>query len=116
MSFLLVLLVCVLTCCGQLCQKQAVERWREAMRPRPVRLKRALGWLLAGVAAMGLALLLWLWVLRILPLSIAYPMLSLNFVLTALAARWFFHETIGRRHWLGIGCIMLGVALLGTGL
>ena len=114
MSFLLLLVVCALTCCGQLCQKQAVECWRRSPPP-PTRWKKALAWLATGVAAMGLGLLVWLWVLRLLPLSVAYPMLSLNFVLMALAARWFFHERIDRGHMLGIASIMLGVALLGTG-
>ncbi|MCL2831015.1 MAG: 4-amino-4-deoxy-L-arabinose-phosphoundecaprenol flippase subunit ArnE [Betaproteobacteria bacterium] len=114
MSFLLVLLVCALTCCGQLCQKQAVECWRRL--PPPARRKKALAWLLAGIAAMGLGLLFWLWVLRLLPLSIAYPMLSLNFVLMALAARWFFDERTSRSHWLGIVSIMFGIVLLGAGL
>ena len=45
--------------------------------------------------------------------GIAYPMLSLNFVLITLVARFVFHETIDRRHWLGVALVIGGVALLG---
>ncbi|MCL2298228.1 MAG: 4-amino-4-deoxy-L-arabinose-phosphoundecaprenol flippase subunit ArnE [Proteobacteria bacterium] len=114
MSLLLVLLVCVLTCCGQLCQKQAVECWKSATLP--TRKRKTFGWLALAVAALGLGLLLWLWALQLLPLSVAYPMLSLNFVLMALAAHCFFHETLSRRHMVGIACIVLGVVLLGISL
>ncbi|MDR2709750.1 MAG: EamA family transporter [Burkholderiales bacterium] len=115
MSFLLVLLVCVLTCCGQLCQKQAVECWKSAT-PAVTRKKKTLAWLTLAVATLGIALLLWLWALQLLPVGVAYPMLSFNFVLMALAARYFFHETLSCRHLAGIACIVLGVALLGISL
>ncbi|MDR0250958.1 MAG: EamA family transporter [Burkholderiales bacterium] len=113
MSFLLVLLVCVLTCCGQLCQKQAVECWKSAALTTR---RKTFGWLMLAVGALGLALLLWLWVLQLLPVGLAYPMLSFNFVLMALATHCFFHETLSRRHVAGIACIVLGVILLGISL
>ena len=48
------------------------------------------------------------------PVGLAYPMLSLNFVFVTLAARWLFHETVDARHWAGVALIMAGVALLGA--
>ncbi|MFT8090614.1 EamA family transporter, partial [Salmonella enterica subsp. enterica serovar Enteritidis] len=50
--------------------------------------------------------------LQHMPLSVAYPMLSFNFVLVTLASRFFFGETVGARHWLGIAAIMLGILLM----
>ena len=58
-------------------------------------------------------MLLWLIVLQHLEVSVAYPMLSLNFVLITLAARFIFRENIDRRHWAGVSLIMLGVLCLG---
>jgi len=107
--------VCVLTCCGQLCQKQAVECWK-APTPLATRRKKAFSWLVLAVATLGLGLLLWLWALQLLPLGVAYPMLSFNFVLMALVAHFFFREPLPRRHMVGIACIVLGVALLGVSL
>ena len=43
----------------------------------------------------------------------AYPMLSLNFVLITLVARYLFKEHIDLRHWCGVGLVIAGVALLG---
>jgi undecaprenyl phosphate-alpha-L-ara4N flippase subunit ArnE len=115
MSLLLVLLVCVLTCCGQLCQKQAVECWKSDT-PLIVKRKKAFGWLVLAVGALGLGLLFWVWALHLLPLGVAYPMLSFNFVLMALVAQCFFHEILSRRHVVGIACIVFGVLLLGVSL
>ncbi len=104
-DYLLVLVVSVLTCAGQLCQKQAAQIGKGNVG-------RVLRWLALAVCLLGLAMLLWLRVLQQLPLSIAYPMLSLNFVLITLSARWIFKEQIDRRHWVGVGFIMLGIALM----
>lgn len=119
MNILLLLLVCTLTCAGQLCQKQLAEEWRDAaspMRPGPRHKGRGMLWLVLSILFLGLGLLLWLAVLRVMPVSVAYPLLSLNFVLVALAARFFFHEHISRRQWLGIAWIILGIFLLSANL
>jgi len=111
-GYLMIVLVSMLTCAGQLCQKQAATRWGAA-QPTAVRRIGALRWLLAAVVMMGLGLVLWLNVLQTLPLSLAYPMLSLNFVLVTLASHWFFGERITLRHWCGVLSIMLGILLMG---
>jgi len=58
-------------------------------------------------------MLAWLEVLRRLPVSLAYPMLSLNFVLVTLAARFIFGESVSSRHWSGVAAIMAGIFLMG---
>lgn len=103
--------VCLLTCLGQIAQKRAVESWRgQALRWR-VALRTP--WLLLAVTCLGGSLLLWLLLLQRLDVGLAYPMLSLNFVLVTLVASVLFHEPIDRRHWCGVALIVAGVALLG---
>ncbi|MDF3937092.1 4-amino-4-deoxy-L-arabinose-phosphoundecaprenol flippase subunit ArnE [Pseudomonas citronellolis] len=112
MTALLLAAVCLLTCLGQIAQKLAVAGWEA--RPQTRALGKLLSpWLLLAMACMGFGLLLWLLVLQRLPVGIAYPMLSLNFVLVTLAARQLFDEPVDARHWLGIALIGAGVALLG---
>lgn len=113
MSYLLLLLVSLFTCGGQLCQKQAVECWR--ILPPPTRRAPALRWLLAACFALGVAMLLWLVVLQRLPLGVAYPMLSVNFVLVTLSAHFWFGERAGLRHWCGVVLIMVGIYLMSQG-
>lgn len=111
MSLLLLLAACLLTCLGQIAQKYAVESWRE--QPSGWAGKLRSPWLWLALASLGLGLLVWLLVLQRLEVGIAYPMLSLNFVLITLVARFVFHETIDRRHWLGVALVIGGVVLLG---
>ena len=111
MTALLLAAVCLLTCLGQVAQKLAVESWRGRDDSLAVKLRSP--WLLLAVACLGGGLLLWLCVLRRLDVGIAYPMLSLNFVLVTLLANRLFGERIDARHWLGVALIGGGVALLG---
>ena len=121
-GYLLLGLVCLLTCAGQLCQKRAADVWMRlgprddsaAAVPRRTRLVAAARWLFLACLLLGLGLLAWLGVLRRLPVSLAYPMLSLNFVLIVLAARFIFNEQTPRRHWYGVAAIAFGVLLLGA--
>jgi len=110
MSLLLLLVACLLTCLGQIAQKFAVESWRG--QPSGVLAKLLSPWLWLALASLGLGLLVWLLVLQRVEVGIAYPMLSLNFVLITLIARFVFHETIDRRHWLGVALVLAGVLLL----
>ncbi len=80
-QLLLLLLVSVLTCMGQVAQKQAVVNWQSEKTNKTA---SALRWLVLAVFMLGLGMLFWLKLLETMPLSIAYPMLSINFVLITL--------------------------------
>ena len=110
-TLLLLLAACLLTCMGQIAQKYAVEGWRG--QPAGWALKLRSPWLWSALLCLGLGLLVWLLVLQRLEVGIAYPMLSLNFVLITLVARYLFKEHIDLRHWCGVGLVIAGVALLG---
>jgi undecaprenyl phosphate-alpha-L-ara4N flippase subunit ArnE len=45
-------------------------------------------------------------------LSVAYPLLSVAYLFVAVASILFLKETIGWQHWLGIGLICVGIALV----
>jgi undecaprenyl phosphate-alpha-L-ara4N flippase subunit ArnE len=73
-------------------------------------------WIGLALLALGTGMLVWLVVLQRLPVGIAYPMLSLNFVWVTLAAKVFWHEKVAMNHWLGVGFIIVGIVLLGGSL
>ncbi|MFG6655785.1 4-amino-4-deoxy-L-arabinose-phosphoundecaprenol flippase subunit ArnE [Scandinavium sp. M-37] len=102
------LLASLLSCVGMLCQKQATRPAKSGRRGPHLVL-----WLGLALLALGFGMALWLVVLQRLPVGIAYPMLSLNFVWVTLAARFIWHEPVSQRHWLGVGLIILGIVILG---
>ncbi|GAB5342886.1 4-amino-4-deoxy-L-arabinose-phosphoundecaprenol flippase subunit ArnE [Pseudomonas fluorescens] len=110
-TLLLLLSACLLTCMGQVSQKFAVESWRG--QPHGWAPKLRSPWLWSALVCLGLGLMVWLLVLQRLEVGIAYPMLSLNFVLVTLMAHFVFHEHIDGRHWLGVALVIGGVVLLG---
>lgn len=67
---------------------------------------------LAGFACYGVSVLIWILALSRAPVSVAYPMLSIGYVVNALAAWALFGEALTGGRWLGIGFILIGVALL----
>ncbi|HGK7504266.1 4-amino-4-deoxy-L-arabinose-phosphoundecaprenol flippase subunit ArnE [Kluyvera cryocrescens] len=103
------LLASLLSCAGQLCQKQATRPAPQGKRGRHL-----LTWLGLALALLGLGMLLWLLVLQQIPVSVAYPMLSLNFVWVTLAARIIWREPVSRRHWAGVALIIIGIMLVGS--
>ena len=67
---------------------------------------------LGGFACYGVSVLVWILALSRVPVSIAYPMLSIGYVVNALAASYLFGEALTSGRWLGISCIIVGVVLL----
>lgn len=67
-----------------------------------------------GLFLYGVALLIWLNVLHRLPLSRAYPMQAMAYVLGVAASRVILHETIPFTRWVGVAVILLGVTLVGV--
>jgi multidrug transporter EmrE-like cation transporter len=70
---------------------------------------------LAGLAAWAASTICWLYVLRVAPLSRAYLLGSLTYVLIPLASLYVFGEQIRRLHALGMVLILTGVACLLVG-
>jgi undecaprenyl phosphate-alpha-L-ara4N flippase subunit ArnE len=57
--------------------------------------------------------ILWLVVLRSVPLSQAFPILGAQFALIPVAARMFLGEEVATVQWIGIAVIAAGVGLVG---
>ena len=79
----------------------------------PVGMKLALEpHILGGMACYGVSVVVWILGLSRVPVSIAYPMLSIGYVLNALAAWYLFGESLPAQKLVGIGFIILGVILV----
>ena len=52
--------------------------------------------------------MLWFYILKHFPFSMAYPMVSLSYVFGMIAAIVFFHEDVNLMKWIGVVLIMLG--------
>ncbi|MBL8309981.1 MAG: EamA family transporter [Burkholderiales bacterium] len=69
-------------------------------------------WFWAGFACYGISLFTWIATLSRAPVSVAYPLLSIGYVVNALIAYWLFGESLTVQKIVGIGFIILGVVLL----
>ena len=68
--------------------------------------------ILAGLACYGISLIVWIIGLSRTDVTIAYPMLSLGYVVSAVGAWMFLGEIISAQRLVAIAVIMVGVALL----
>jgi len=65
-----------------------------------------------GLMCYGLSLGCWMLALKKIPLSVAYPCLSISYVLVTLLAHFVFAESLSLVVLLGSVLIMLGVSLI----
>lgn len=68
--------------------------------------------IILGMAFYVLSVFVWLAVLSKVEVSVAYPIVSLGYITTAIAAYYLFGEQLTLLRILGIGVIMLGVYLV----
>jgi multidrug transporter EmrE-like cation transporter len=68
--------------------------------------------ILGGLACYALSLVVWIMGLSRTDVSIAYPMLSLGYVVAAVGAWVFLGESIPPQRLLGIAVILIGVVVL----
>ena len=68
--------------------------------------------ILAGLGCYVLSVGIWIIALSRVDVSVAYPMLSIGYVVNAFAAWWLFGEALTPMRLLGIGIILLGVIVL----
>ncbi|HLL87923.1 MAG TPA: hypothetical protein VK324_01335 [Tepidisphaeraceae bacterium] len=72
-------------------------------------------WTWAGIGAYVVSLLTWLEILRWMPLSLAFALQSVQYVLIPLGAWAFRGEVVDPRRWVAVGLVMAGVVLIGLG-
>lgn len=55
------------------------------------------------------ATVLWLYIIKNFPFSLAYPLTSIAYIFGMLASLYVFHETIPPMRWIGVGLIIVGM-------
>ena len=68
--------------------------------------------ILGGMLCYAFSLVVWILGLSRVPVSVAYPMLSIGYVLNAVIAWHLFGESLTAQKLVGIGFIILGVVLV----
>jgi multidrug transporter EmrE-like cation transporter len=116
-SFSLVVAGVLLNAAAQLMLKagtNAVGRFEfSAANALPVGLRLATEpHILAGLACYVVSVAVWIMALSRVEVSIAYPMLSIGYVVNAIAAYYLFGEAVTPMRLLGIGIIVLGVFIV----
>jgi len=117
LSFSLVLTGVLLNAAAQLLLKagtNAVGQFEfSAANIVPVGLRLALEpFILGGVACYVVSVVVWIMALSRVEVSIAYPMLSIGYVINAVAAWYLFGESLTALRLTGIGFIVVGVFLV----
>ncbi len=67
---------------------------------------------LAGLASYVVSVGAWLVVLSRVDVSIAYPMVSLGYIITVILGKVLFNETVTAQRMLGVAIICLGVLIV----
>ncbi len=68
--------------------------------------------ILGGLACYAVSVVVWIMALSRVPVSMAYPMLSIGYVVNALAAYWLLGESLSSLRVAGIFVVILGVFLI----
>jgi multidrug transporter EmrE-like cation transporter len=117
LTFSLVLTGVLLNACAQLLLKAGTNRVGEFVfslaNVLPVGSRLVLDpYIAAGLGCYVVSVVVWILALSRIPVSIAYPMLSIGYVVNALAAWALFGEALGPQKLAGIAFIIVGVFLV----
>ncbi len=69
-------------------------------------------WIWCAIVLVIMSFLCWIYVLRYIPLSVAFPLSNVVHVLVPLSCWMFLGEHISTRRWCGIGVVILGLAVV----
>ncbi len=79
----------------------------------PIGMRFATEWhIITALFCYGISVVVWMLALSRVPVSIAFPMLSMAYVVTAVAAWQLLGESINQTKMVGIGVIIFGVIIL----
>ena len=65
-----------------------------------------------AVVSMVFAAGIWFWVLKRYDFSIAYPLVSISYILGLFSAIFIFNENVPILRWVGVSVIILGIILI----
>ena len=68
--------------------------------------------ILGGLGCYVVSVVVWILALSRVPVSVAYPMLSIGYIVNAFAAWQLFGESLSAQKLVGIGFIVIGVYLV----
>ena len=116
-SFSLILTGVLLNAAAQLLLKAGTTRIGEFQfsleNVVPIGLKIATQWpIIGGLACYVVSVVVWIMALSRVEVSVAYPLLSVGYVVNALAAWYLFGEAVTPMRFIGIGVIIVGVWLV----
>lgn len=66
-----------------------------------------------GLTLFGISALFWLVVLSRVPLSVAYPLVGISYILIVAFARLFLGEHVPPLRWVGVSIVAVGIAIVG---
>lgn len=69
-------------------------------------------WTWLGVLVYIASLISWLYVLRFVPLSVAFPLVNIVHVLVPVGSLLFLHEHVSPMRWVGIAIVLCGILAL----
>ena len=99
----LTILQCILLTGGQVFLKFALMRMAPFGWNRAFFTSVLVNWQFAVCGLCFLmASLLWMYIVKVFPFSVAYPMVSMSFVIGMIAAVVFFHEQVSWSKWVGV--------------
>jgi drug/metabolite transporter (DMT)-like permease len=113
----IILVGVLLNAAAQLCLKQGMNKvghfafsWQNIL---PIGQQVFLNpYILLGLFSYVVSVVVWLLALSRVDVSYAYPMLSIGYIVNAVAAYLWLHESLSMMKILGIAVIMLGVYLM----
>lgn len=70
--------------------------------------------ILAGFTCFFVSSLLWIVAIKNTPLSTAYPMVALSYIIIFGGSALLYGEAVGWRHWAGAALIVGGILLIAT--
>jgi drug/metabolite transporter (DMT)-like permease len=70
-------------------------------------------YVMSGLLVYGVSFVLWLYILSKVPVSYAYPFVSLSYPVVMILSNFFLNEPLGKGLWIGVFFILIGTTILG---
>lgn len=112
MPYFIILINALLMSAGQIFFKKAAIFINEHSNLHLIKQYLLNPYFILGLATFGIATLTWTKILTTMKLSVAYPLMSLSYIFTAIGAYFIFNEKLSAINAIGIFLIMSGVVFL----